>query len=159
MALVPSRLSGLSAEIPAMSVRVGNRSKPARSASDLVPALIFPGHHATAGTRCPPSYWLNLSPRKGPSTGLILTSPLSDQKNTSVFAASPVSSTVSRILPTLSSRSFSICLVARAVDLARRGSASSPPRGFPACRPGSGRDCAGSGARHRERRACPCGAG
>ncbi len=77
---------------PAMLTAVGSKSMVPATASQTLPGAIFPGHHATVGTRTPPSHVLPLPPRKGnalpPSVPLISHGPLSLVKTTSVRSSS-----------------------------------------------------------------------
>src|SRR5689334_4140205 len=90
---------------PARVTKVGSRSIVPATALLTLFGAILPGHHASVGTRTPPSQVLPLPPRRGkalpPSAPLTSHGPLSLLKTTSVFSANFSSRRVSRTRPTL----------------------------------------------------------
>ena len=76
-----------------MAVRVGKRSIERVTASQVVPAGMWPGQRMMQGTRCPPSHVVALVPRQGallpPSSPF--REPLSLVKMTSVSSSMPSS--------------------------------------------------------------------
>ena len=89
--------------------QVGSTSMVPATAPHTLPGAILPGHHASVGTRTPPSQVVPLPPRKGPalppSGPLMSQGPLSLVKMTSVFVSSCSSRSVSNTRPTLASTS------------------------------------------------------
>ena len=118
---LPSVLRSVGGVPPATVTNVGSTSMFPATASHTAPAGTFPGHHATVGSRIPPSQVVNLNPRSGVLSPRFVP-PLSDVNRTSVSPSSFSSRMVSRTRPTDQSSSSTQSPYTPFLDLPRNAS-------------------------------------
>lgn len=105
--LMPSYGRSFGMTAPDRKAKVGKKSSTDPTSMQTRPEGSRPGHHATAGSRIPPSHVSPLAPRRWPglppSRFFVIQGPLSLVKKTSVFESSLRRLSVSSICPTLQS--------------------------------------------------------